>query len=169
MKSEMKRCSIEEDAFIESCWEIRVLMREKKGVIPEFENWGGGKVLMMVERSGSAARRWLSAAVISFCDDNVGVRRGKCDFSFVLCFLWWVLGFFLAGKEIFEEIRGLMIGGCGLVMDLISDRVRFMGQIWGGEERLDNEVFLFTNGLSFLIYQKSNDFFKSHQLFYIIE
>lgn len=96
VKSEIKRCSIEEDALMESCWEIRVLTREKKGVIAfEFENWGGGKVLMMVERRGSAARRWLSAAAISACDDNgfaiVGVRRGKC--AFFTCSLFFMVGF----------------------------------------------------------------------------
>jgi len=43
VKSEMKCCSIEDDALIKSCWEIRVLIREQKGVIFEFENWGGEK------------------------------------------------------------------------------------------------------------------------------
>lgn len=121
VKSEMKRCSIEEDALMESCWEIRVLMREKKGVMRfEFENWGEGKVLMMVERSGSAARRWLSAVVISFCDVN-----GFGIAAVFTCSLFFKVDFmiFLAGKEIFEEIK-VLIGGCGL--DLISDRVRFM-------------------------------------------
>lgn len=127
VKSEMKRCSIEEDAFMESCWEIRVLMREKKGVIAfEFENWGGGKVLMMVERSGSAARRWLSAAVISFCDVNgfgiIGVRRGNCGFFTSSLVLMVGFRIFLAGKVIFEEIK-VLIGGCGFVMGVGLDLI----------------------------------------------
>jgi len=102
-------------------------MREKKGVIFEFENWGGGKVLMMVERSGSAARRWLSAVAISFCDVNgfgiVGVRRGKCGFFTSSLVLMVGFRIFLAGKVIFEEIKVLTIGGCGLVMGVGLDLI----------------------------------------------
>lgn len=65
----MKRFRIEDAALLESCWEITLLMREKKGVTV-VENCGEGKVLMMVDRSGSAERRWLRADSISLCDDN---------------------------------------------------------------------------------------------------
>ncbi|KAK2426746.1 putative DNA-3-methyladenine glycosylase [Trifolium repens] len=117
----MKRFSIDDEALFESCWEIRVLMREKKGVIL-FENWGEGKVLMMVERSGSAARRWLRAVSISPVVDNgfaIGGGGGDGDEGGRIGFLFLVasFGIFLAGKGIFEEIR-VLIWGCNLLMEM---------------------------------------------------
>ncbi|PNX66148.1 hypothetical protein L195_g054931 [Trifolium pratense] len=127
----MKRFSIDDEALFESCWEIRVLMREKKGVIL-FENWGEGKVLIMVERSGSAARRWLRAVSSSPVDDNgfaIGGGGGGDDEGERIGFLVVSFGIFLAGKGIFEEFR-VLIWGCGLLLemelDLVWDRVRFM-------------------------------------------
>lgn len=112
----MKRFSIEDADLVEICWEIRVLMRERKGVVL-VENWGEGRVLMMVERRGSAERRWLRADSSSPWDDNgfaiVGggggvVGRGR----FGCLFLRVSLEIFLTGNEIFEEIR-VLIGGFG--------------------------------------------------------
>lgn len=65
----MKRFSMEDADLLESCWEIMLLMREKNGVML-VENCGEGKVLMMVDRSGSAERRWLRVDWSSPCDDN---------------------------------------------------------------------------------------------------
>jgi hypothetical protein len=119
----MKRFSIDDEALFESCWEIRVLIREKKGVIL-FENWGEGKVLMMVERSGSAARRWLRAVSISPVDDNGFAIVGGGDEGGRIGFLILVVSFgiFLAGKGIFEEIR-VLIWDCELLMELELDLV----------------------------------------------
>ncbi|GAU18521.1 hypothetical protein TSUD_233930 [Trifolium subterraneum] len=122
----MKRFSIDDEALFESCWEIRVLMREKKGVIL-FVNWGEGKVLMIVESSGSAARRWLRAVSISPIDDNgfaIGGGGSGGDEGGRIGFLVLVVSFgiFLAGKGIFEEIR-VLIWGCGLLLEMELDLV----------------------------------------------
>lgn len=113
--SETKRVSIDDDALLESCWEIMLFMREKKGVIC-FVKFGEGKVLMMVVKRGSDERRWFRAVSISVCDVNgfAIVERGRC-----CLFLGVSFGIFRAGKGIFEEVR-VLIGGCGSSFGLES-------------------------------------------------